>query len=40
MDNNLEKTNTIWLMLVWIYIAAAVTILLYGDFLLRNGDVE
>ncbi len=36
MENNIEKTNKIWLMLVWIYIAAAVTILLYGDFLLKE----
>ncbi|MBU3967874.1 MAG: hypothetical protein KKG76_10980 [Euryarchaeota archaeon] len=36
MENNIEKTNKIWLMLVWIYIAAAVYILLYGDFFLKE----
>ena len=36
MKNNIEKTNKIWLMLVWIYIAAAVYILLYGDFFLKE----
>ncbi|MBU4340055.1 MAG: hypothetical protein KKD46_03950 [Euryarchaeota archaeon] len=36
MENNIEKMNKIWLMLVWIYIAAAVIILLYGDFFLKE----
>lgn len=36
MENNIEKTNKIWLTLVWIYIAAAVYILLYGDFFLKE----
>jgi hypothetical protein len=35
MENNIEKVNRMWLMLVWIYNAAAVYILLYGDFFLR-----
>ncbi len=36
MENNIEKMNKMWLMLVWIYIAAAVYILLYGDFFLKE----
>ena len=36
MEHEIDKTNTIWLMLVWIYIAAAVYILLYGDFFLKE----
>ncbi|MFZ3058688.1 MAG: hypothetical protein WA102_03020 [Candidatus Methanoperedens sp.] len=36
MENKIENANTIWLMLVWIYIAAAVYILLYGDFFLKE----
>lgn len=36
MENNIEKANKLWLMLVWIYIAAAVYILLYGDFFLKE----
>lgn len=36
MENKIEKANKMWLMLVWIYIAAAVYVLLYGDFLLKE----
>ncbi len=36
MENNIEMVNRMWLMLVWIYIAAAVYILLYGDFFLKE----
>ncbi len=36
MEDNIEKGNKIWLMLVWIYIAAAVYILLYGGFFLNE----
>ncbi|MDD5616754.1 MAG: hypothetical protein PHH85_11185 [Candidatus Methanoperedens sp.] len=36
MENKIEKVNKMWLMLVWIYIAAAVYILLYGDFFLKE----
>ncbi len=36
MENKIEKANKMWLMLVWIYIAAAVYILLYGDFFLKE----
>lgn len=36
MEHEIDKPNTIWLMLVWIYIAAAVYILLYGDFFLKE----
>ncbi len=36
MENKSEKVNTTWLMLVWLYIAAAVYILLYGDFFLKE----
>ena len=36
MEHEIDKTNTIWLILVWVYIAAAVYILLYGDFFLKE----
>ena len=36
MENKIETANKLWLMLVWIYIAAAVYILLYGDFFLKE----
>ncbi len=36
MENNIEKANKMWLTLVWIYIAAAVYTLLYGDFFLKE----
>ena len=36
MENNIEKANKLWLMFVWIYIAAAVYILLYGDFFMKE----
>lgn len=36
MENKIEKANNMWQMLVWIYIAAAVYILLYGDFFLKE----
>ena len=36
MENKIEKANKLWLMFVWIYIAAAVFILLYGDFFLKE----
>ena len=36
MENKIEKANKMWLILVWIYIAAAVYILLYGDFFLKE----
>lgn len=36
MGHEIDRLNKIWLMLVWIYIAAAVYILLYGDFFLKE----
>ncbi len=36
MENYIEKANKMWLILVWIYIAAAIYILLYGDFFLKE----
>ena len=36
MENKIEKANKMWLILVWIYIAAAVYILLFGDFFLKE----
>jgi len=36
MENKIEKANKLWLMFVWIYIAAAVYILLYGDFFMKE----
>lgn len=36
IQREIEKANDVWLILVWIYIAAAVYSVLYGDFFFKE----